>query len=166
MSFLRATYFAAPVFQVSTMYNVKQLHNDILSALSSNSLASIHLSTSEPSDFCWSIDSYGFLGLDDHIYVPDANDLQLHVLQYKHDHLLSRNFRQNWTLELICHKYTWPGVRTFVKEYVSFCTTCACAKVPRYKPFGLLKQWRGHGIPSLWISLSNSPIPLDTPQSS
>ena len=122
------------------MYDAEQLHNDILSALSSDLLASVHLSTSEPSNSCWSINSDGFLRLDGRIYVPDANDLRLRVLWYKHDHLLSRHFRQNRTLELICHKYTWPGVRTFIKEYVSSCTTCACAKVPRHKPFGLLKQ--------------------------
>ena len=140
MSSLRATYLTAPVLRASTMYNAEQLHNNILSALSSNSLASVHLSTSKPSNSCWSIDSDGFLCLDDHIYVPDANDLQLRVLRYKHDHLPSRHFGQNRTLELIHHEYTWPGVRTFVKEYVSSCTTCAHAKVPRHKPFDLLKQ--------------------------
>ena len=108
--------------------------------ITSNPLASVHLSMSKPSDSCWSIDSNGFLHLNDHIYVPDADDLRLHVLQYKYDHLLSRHFGQNQTLELIRHEYTWPGVRTFVKEYVSSCTTCACTKVPRYKRFGLLKQ--------------------------
>ena len=72
---LRATYLAALVLRASTMYDAEQLHNDILSTLSSNSLASIHLSTSEPSNFRWSIDSDGFLRLDDRIYVPDANDL-------------------------------------------------------------------------------------------
>ena len=122
------------------MYDAEQLHNDILFALSSDSLASVHLSTSEPSNSRWSIDSDGFLHLDDRIYVPDANDLQLHVLQYKHDHLLSGHFGQNRTLELIHCKYTWPEVRTFIKEYVSSCTTCAHAKVPRHKPFDLLKQ--------------------------
>ena len=138
--FLRATYLAAPVLRASTMYDAEQLHNNILSALSSDSLASIHLSMSEPSDSCWSIDSDGFLHLNDRIYVSDANDLQLHILRYKHDHLLSGHFGQNWTLELIRHEYTWPGIRTFIKEYVSSCTTCARMKVPRHKPFGLLKQ--------------------------
>ena len=75
VSSLRATYLAAPVLRASTMYDAKQLHNDILSALPSDSLASVHLSTSEPSDSRWSIDSDGFLRLDDCIYVPDANDL-------------------------------------------------------------------------------------------
>ena len=122
------------------MYDAEQLHNDILFALFSDSLASVHLSTSKPSNSRWSINSNGFLRLDDRIYVPDANNLRLRVLRYKHDHLLSGHFGQNRTLELIRREYTWPGIRTFVKEYVSSCTTCARAKVPRHKPFGLLKQ--------------------------
>ena len=122
------------------MYDAEQLHNNILFALFSDSLASVHLSTSKPSNSCWSIDSDGFLHLDDHIYVPDANDLRLRVLQYQHDHPLSGHFRQNRNLELIHCEYTWPGIRIFIKEYVSSCTTCAHMKVPRHKPFGLLKQ--------------------------
>ena len=42
--------------------------------------------------------------------------------------------------ELIRCEYTWPGLCTFVKDYVSSCTTCTSAKVPRHKPYGLLKQ--------------------------
>ena len=57
------------------MYDAEQLHNDILFALFSDSLASVHLSTSKPSNSRWSINSNGFLRLDDRIYVPDANDL-------------------------------------------------------------------------------------------
>ena len=53
---------------------------------------------------------------------------------------ISRHFGQNRTLELIRHEYTWPGLHTFVKDYVSSCTTCAHTKVPRHKPYGLLKQ--------------------------
>src|SRR6266705_5384900 len=43
-------------------------------------------------------------------------------------------------LALIHCKYTWPCIQTFVKDYVSSCTSCVRAKVPRHKPFGLLKQ--------------------------
>jgi hypothetical protein len=137
---LRATYLAALVLRASTLFDIENLHNDILSALPSDPLAAIHLSTSESPDSRWSIDTDGFLRLDGHIYVPDSNDLQLRVLQYKHDHPLSGHFGQNCTLELIRCEYTWPGLRTFVKDYVSSCTSCACAKGPRHKPYGLLKQ--------------------------
>ena len=137
---------------ICTLFNVEQLHADILSALPSDPLASIHLSTSESSTSCWSVDSDGFLHLDNCIYVPDSNDLCLRVLRYRHDHPLSGHFGQNWTLELVCCEYTWPGVQTFIKEYVSSCTICVCAKVPRHKPYGLLKQ---HPIPlKPWNSIS------------
>jgi hypothetical protein len=137
---LRATYLTAPVLYASTLFDIENLHNDILSTLPSDPLAAIHLSTSKSPDSCWSIDTDGFLRLDGHIYVPDSNVLQLRVLQYKHDHPLSGHFGQNRTLELIRREYTWPGLRTFVKDYVSSCTSCARTKVPRHKPYGLLKQ--------------------------
>jgi hypothetical protein len=88
----------------------------------------------------WTMDDSGFLHCDNHIYVPESNDLRLCVLQNTHDHPLSGHFSQNHTLELIWHKYTWPGIHTYIKDYVKSCTTCARAKVPRHKPFRLLKQ--------------------------
>jgi len=77
------------------------------------------------------------------IYVPDLDDLRLWVLQYRHDHPLAGHFGQNWTLELIRREYTWPGLRTFVKDYVRSCTSCTRAKTPRHRPYGLLKQLPG-----------------------
>ena len=74
------------------------------------------------------------------VSMSDSNDLCLCVLHYKHDHPLSGHFRQNWTLELVYCEYTWPGVWTFIKEYISSCTTCAHVKVPRHKPYRLFKQ--------------------------
>ena len=49
-------------------------------------------------------------------------------------------------------KYTWPGVCTFMKDYVSSCTSCGRAKAPRHRLYGLLKQLP---IPSRpWHSIS------------
>ena len=86
------------------------------------------------------MDSTRLLHLDNRIYVPDSNDLCLRVLHYKHDHPLAGHFGQNHTLELVCHKYTWPSVCSFVKDYISSCTSCRHAKAPRHRPYGLLKQ--------------------------
>ena len=47
---LRATYLAALVLWASVLFDLETLHNDILSALSSDPVASIHLSTSKPPD--------------------------------------------------------------------------------------------------------------------
>ena len=94
------TYLRALVLQASVLFDLETLHNDILSALSSDPVASIHLSTSGPPDSQWSIDADGFLHLDGRIFVPDSNNLQLQVLWYKHNHSLSGHFGQNRTLEL------------------------------------------------------------------
>src|SRR6266581_6612437 len=69
--------------------------------------------------------------------MPDTNHLHLRISRYKHNHLL---LGHNCTLELIHREYTWLGIHTFVKDYMSSCTSCACAKVPHHKPYGLLKQ--------------------------
>ncbi|KIO07289.1 hypothetical protein M404DRAFT_136278, partial [Pisolithus tinctorius Marx 270] len=114
------------------------LHKEILAALPLDPLSQHQLTdTSNPR---WLINSTGLLHLDNQIYVPDANNLQLKVLQYKHDHPLSRHLGQNQMLELIWREYTWPSICTFVKEYVRSCTTCARAKTPRHQPYGTLKQ--------------------------
>ena len=68
------------------------------------------------------------------------DNLRLRVLRYKHDHPISRHFGQKRTLDLIRREYTWPSIRAYVKDYVPSCTTCAHTKVPRHKPFSLLKQ--------------------------
>ena len=118
--------------------DVEQLHKDILAALPTDFVAQSHLS--DTSDPRWSKDSAGLLRLDNRVYVPDTNDLHLRVLRYKHDHLLAGHFGQNCTLELVRRKYTWPSVRTFVKDYVSSCTSCGRAKAPTHRPYGLLQQ--------------------------
>ena len=137
-SSLRATILLAPAIHAAVLVDVEQLHKDILAALPTDSVAQSHLS--DTSDPRWSMDSAGLLRLDDRIYIPDTNDLHLRVLRYKHDHLLAGHFSQNHTLELVRCEYTWPGVRTFIKDYVSSCTSCGRAKAPRHRPYGLLKQ--------------------------
>ena len=150
MSSLRATILLALAICAAVLVDVEHLHRDILAALPTDSLAQSHLSdTSNPR---WSTDSTRLLHLDDRIYVPDSNDLCLRVLCYKHNHPLAGHFDQNCTLELVWHEYTWPGVCTFIKDYVSSCTSCGSAKAPRHRPYSLLKQLP---IPAhLWHSIS------------
>jgi len=135
---LCATYLEFLVLHAVAIMDVETLHSDILSALHSDPIAQIHLS--DPPDSHWSIDEAGFLQLNGHIYVPDSDDLHLRVLRYRHDHPLAGHFGQNQTLELIQCEYTWPGLRTFIKDYVWSCTSCARAKTLRHRPYRLLKQ--------------------------
>jgi hypothetical protein len=139
-SSLRAMYLATPVLQAAFIVDNDAIHKDIMSALPSDPSISAYLSSPIPPNSRWSIDSEGLLRLDNRIYVPDTNDLRLRILRHKHDHPLSGHFGQNRTLELIRRDYTWPGICTFIKDYMSSCTSCAHAKVPRHKPYGLLKQ--------------------------
>ena len=120
---LRATYLHTPVLRASALMDIEHLHANILANLLSDPIAKAHLSdTLNPR---WSTDETGYLHLDGRMYVPETDDLCLRVLRYKHDHPLSGHFSQNRTLELIRREYTWPGIRTYVKDYVKSCTACA-----------------------------------------
>ena len=99
--------------------DVEHLHAD----LSTNTITKAHLlDSSNPQ---WTTNEAGYLCLDGHMYIPKANDLHLHVLKYKHDHPPLGHFSQNHTLKLIQHKYTWPGICTYVKDYIKSCMACA-----------------------------------------
>ena len=135
---LCTTYLHTPVLRASALMDVERLHAEILANLSSDLIAKAHLlDTLNPQ---WSTNETGYLHLDGCMYIPEADDLHLCVLRYKHDHPLLGHFGQNHTLELIHHKYTWPGIRTYVKDYVKSCTACARAKTPYHQPYGMLKQ--------------------------
>ena len=136
-SSLRVTFLSIPVLHTMIIMDTEKLHSDIQSSLQSDPIASIQLNSPSPR---WSVDSEGFLLFDEKIYISDHSDLQLHVLQYKHDHPISRHFRQNQTLELVWRQYVWLKLQDSIKSYVKSCTTCMCSKSQRHRPYGLLKQ--------------------------
>ena len=118
--------------------DIETLHSDILTALPSNPITQAHVSDTAESQ--WSVDKSSFLRLDQHIYIPDVEDLRLRVLRNKHDHPISSHYGQNRTMDLIRREYIWPGIRTMVKDYIRSCTTCTRSKAPCHHPYGLLKQ--------------------------
>ena len=115
----------------------EQLHCDILQSLHSDPLFISHSSNPKPHR---SITPDGFLRHKSLIYVPDSSDLCLHILQYRHDHILSGHPGQNKTVSLILRDYTWPGLRDTIQKYCKSCNTCMHAKPQHHKPYGLLKQ--------------------------
>ena len=119
---LRTTYLETPVLRASALMDVEHLHTNILTNLLTDPIAKAHLLDS--SNPRWTTNETGYLRLDGCIYVPKADDLRLRVLKYKHDHPLSGHFGQNRTLELIRREYTWPGIRTYIKDYIKSCTAC------------------------------------------
>ena len=86
-SSLQATYFATPILQSAIIMDVEQLHNTIQESYSLDPITTVQFPCT--SDSKWTIDGSGLLCCNDCIYVPDANDLQLKVLQYKHNYILS-----------------------------------------------------------------------------
>jgi len=78
------------------------LHQDILLALPSDPIATKHISA----DGWWSTNPNSLLLLDNRIYVLFAGNLRTCVFQYNHDHILTRYFGQNKTLELVHHGYS------------------------------------------------------------
>src|SRR6266481_4240551 len=72
-----------------------------------------HLSST--TDHCWTTSTDRLLCCDNCIYVPDSSNLHLQVLQYWHDHPLSRHFSQTKTLYQVQRHYMRPGLPEFVK---------------------------------------------------
>jgi hypothetical protein len=96
---LHRTVLANPIIHNAIIMDIQQLHNDIRSFLTLDPLSSTHLPT--PTAPNWTLNNSGLLCHHNQIYVPDANDLRLRVLQYKHDQILSRHAGQNKTLMVI-----------------------------------------------------------------
>src|SRR5258708_205994 len=82
----------------------------------------------------------GCLLFHERLYMPNKGTLRLHTICDHHDHPTAGHFRETKTMELICCKYHWPGLRCMVKDYMKSCTSCAHTKAPCHKPYGLLKQ--------------------------
>ena len=135
---LRAMSLLIPALCASVPMDSQKLHADILAHLSSNPVAQKHIRIT--SNIRWMQSNNGFLQHDNQIYVPEAGNLWLQVLQYKHNHVLLGHFSQNKTLSLICHKYTWPGIQTFINDFCKSCITCMHSKSQHHKPYGFLKQ--------------------------
>ena len=69
---LHTTFLSVPALHAAIIMDIKKLRSDIHSSLCSNLITSALLDSPSPR---WSVDSEGFLLLDDKIYVPDTSDL-------------------------------------------------------------------------------------------
>ena len=142
---LWATLLEEVVLRASIVMDIDQLHSDIKSHYADNPTAVDGItSTTSGNSLRWSMDASGLLHLHNRIYVPRTSGetpdiLHVRVLQHKHDHILSDHFGQNRTLALVRREYSWPEMRTFVRDYVRSCILCKRNKAPRHKPYGLLR---------------------------
>ena len=58
---------------------------------------------------------------DGKIFVPDDKELRMEILHLHHDPPIAGHPGSEKTLALIQQSYTWPGITSLVKEYVSRC---------------------------------------------
>src|SRR5258708_10176781 len=125
---------------------------DITQAAESDHLAQELWSKLETSDSPWGWEwSEGQLQFQGCLYVPNQEILHLQVICNHHNPLVAGHFREARTSKLIRHSFHWPGLRQMVKDYMASCTTCACTKSVRHKPYRKLKQLP---IPSQpWLSI-------------
>jgi len=117
---IQATVLLFPSLRAATVMDLDTLHQDILSALPSDPIATKHIST----DSQWSTDPNSLLLLDNRIYILSAGNLRTCVLQYNHDHILTRHFGQNKTLKLVHRGYSWPSLCADVQQFCKICVTC------------------------------------------
>ena len=115
----------------------EKLLTDIKTHQATNNIATKHLNDT---DLRWTKPADGLIRHDGRIYVPETRNLQLRILQYKHDHILSGHFSQNKTLASVRCKYTWPRLWNFVTEFCKSCMMCMHSKSQCHHPYGLLKQ--------------------------
>jgi len=98
------------------------LHQKIKSAtLSRLEYAKLMDPFSPPTDQRWSTNAEGLLCWEGRILVPEANELRLHVLHARYNHVLAGHFGQTRTFQSVHKDYFWPKLKEFVMDYVRSC---------------------------------------------
>jgi len=131
-SSLWATTLSIPVLHGSLTMDAERPHSNIRSQLQEDPISSEHLNNQ--SDPKWTLNPDGLLCHFRCIYVPNSGNLQLHVLQYSHNHPLAGHFGQTKTLHQVCMQYYWSGLPVYIKDYCRLCTTCSRTKPVCHKP--------------------------------
>jgi hypothetical protein len=94
----------------------------------------------------------GLLLNQEGLVVVPTEELQLELLEIRHNGMPAGHFGVAKTLELLQRDYHWNGMRRMVKKYIKGCDDCCRAKASRHKPYGLLKALQ---IPEeRWMGIS------------
>ena len=64
-------------------------------------------------------------------YIPQNNELRQDIVRSFHDHITTGHPDEIGTCNVIRQNYWWPGLRTFVKNYVQSCGICQQFKTDR-----------------------------------
>jgi Integrase zinc binding domain len=99
------------------------LVNDMIKALKEKGTPPIKLLLSN-----WKVEN-GLLFFNDRCYVPDDTDLQRQLVEKYHYSLPGGHPGQWQTTELLWRDYWWPGMVTFVKNFVKGCTDTSTSHI-------------------------------------
>ena len=99
---------------------------------------------------------------NDKLFVPDNEELRMHIIQMHHDTPVAGHPGTEKTLELLQRSYVWPSMAKHVKDYVSRCDRCARMKGSNKAPTGKLKPLE---VPSTPWEESSADFITDLPES-
>src|SRR5690606_26352542 len=71
----------------------------------------------------------GLLMFQGLIEIPDNNELKLLIMTYCHDNPLAGHYGIFKTYDITSRTFHWPGMRGFIKKYVTSCDICQRNKV-------------------------------------
>ena len=72
-------------------------------------------------------------------YIPRDDDLRWDIAKMFHDHETAGHPGELETFNSIRQHYWWPGLRTFVKNYMKGCGICQQFKINQNRHFNLLR---------------------------
>ena len=81
----------------------------------------------------------GLLWYKGRLYIPEKQDLKLHILEQDHDSKVAGHWGHAKTLEILTRNWYWPNMDQTVRNYVNICDECQRNKSRRHKRFGLLQ---------------------------
>ena len=90
----------------------------------------------------WQIEA-GILTYKGHVYVPAGDSLHCPILERCHDHESAGHPGFLKTCQLVAAEFWWPGLASFIHQYVEGCATCQRNKVnthPTIPPLSPIKS--------------------------
>ena len=105
---------------------------------------------------------------DNRLFVPHS--LRSQIVFSRHNAVLAGHPGRAGTYDLVKRDFSWPGMRRYIRSYVSSCEHCARIKHSTHKPYGLLqpldipdRPWKSitmdfivklppsHGYDAIWV---------------
>ena len=94
----------------------------------------------------------GVIMKDKQMYIPDKEDLWLQVVKLHRDILVAGHPGYEKMIELLQRAYFWPGMTSFIKDYISRYDGCTRFKGMNQAPSGILNPLEAPHMP--WVDVT------------